>query len=476
MSNHPNTHARHKEWRERGMPHQSPQHTAENTMITEDSFRLLLTQASLVAISNKISAIVKRKMRTGEIAELTKFIAMLPAYNYYRMTVDKAQQTIANDFLTRFRVQLGLVQEQDIDERISGIDRDTDSGGIVDYEKKELLQFTPDENQYKFTAHAERRGNAIIDRAKMEGERSAPDNILPLNQVTQSSQAVVNRELYRGMKTIQHFLDPDSVESMFMRIQTGITNYFNINLSRQLLQFDSRNRVPTSSEYKWYLNRAGQPGQLGDVMIQDTLQQMIQMRLFPFWAPINASVLNPYAKIRVLIRELQAQSVTVTEFIDPSQSIPTLMYYHFELEVKQVVGDRMYLVPIQDLFNFRKPMAQIESVTFVFRTPFGPEVFDPDYGLFTITYGLPTLFTITNPTVTNLNTGDLIYVYNSNSGNQAIDTEINRPAGQVITKLNPTQFTIAVDSSILVGTETDIKVYFGSKRIFFEIEFNSLEQ
>jgi hypothetical protein len=283
------------------------------------------------------------------------------------------------------------------------------------------------------------------------------------------------------MKLLNSFLAPESTEEMFSRIQSINTNYYNINLIHQLIQLDSRNRLPATygsnpNEYKWNIHTSGLPGQLGDVRIQDTTQQIIQMTLFPFWAPVNASVSNPYFKMRLLFKEFVSQSITVSEFNNSGQSTPTLENYHFELEVDKIVGDRMYLIPRQSLFNFRKPMARMETLTTQFRTPFNEEVFDPDSGVFTITYGNPTLFTITSPSVHLLNTGDLIYVYNSNSGNSTIDAIINDSIGYDITKLSATQFTIQVDSSVLAGSEDGINVYYGSKRVFFEVEFLCLEQ
>jgi hypothetical protein len=246
------------------------------------------------------------------------------------------------------------------------------------------------------------------------------------------------------------------------------------------VQFDSRNRLPVTTSantFRWNLHSAGQPGQLGDVRMLDTLQQLIQIKLSPFWAPINNSTINPYATIRMLIIEYSSACVLATEFNDPTISVPTVEQYHFELEVREIMGDRMFLVPRQDTFKFRKPIAKnIDTFTVQFFTPFQVEVFDADQGTFTITYGNPTLFTITSPTSFSLNTGDLIYVYNSHSGNTSIDNEINRVTGQIITKLSNTQFTIAVDSSTLVGSESGVLVYFGSKRLFFQIEFISLEQ
>jgi hypothetical protein len=466
-----NQSGRQRIFRERGMA------IPQDTLITPDNFQIFLTQEALISIANKVSAITKQKLRHGQIDALTKFIARLPGTRYYQKDYNTAQNMIASDFVVRHERMLRTVQEQDLDEHLSGVDQDTDAGTIADYEKKEIFQFTPDENAYKFSAHQDRRGNSVIDEERVAGKRSSPDNLLPLNAV--KTQYIVNKELYKTLKLLQSFMAPESTEEMFNKIQTISTDYDNITLVHQLIQFDSRNRLPVTyntNEYKWNVHTSGQTGQLGNVRILDTLQQIVRMQAYPFWAPVNNSVLNPYAKIRMLIKEFVSQSVIVSEFNDPDQSTPTIEYYHWEFEVQEVSGDRMYLVPKQPLFTFRKPMARIDTITTQFRTPFSDEVFDPDSGVFTITYANPTLFTITNPAVHLLNTGDLIYVYNSDSGDTTIDAEINNVNGHIITKLSTTEFTIPVDSSTLVGTETSINVYYGSKRLFFQIEFLSLEQ
>lgn len=448
-----------------------------DTMILHTNFHLVLTRESLTKIANKISKKTGKKMDLNGMDALVKFVSRLPESRFYNKQYDEVHEMIADDFINRRSSMLKQVQEQDFDTKLSGVDRDTDSGTISDYEKKEVFQFTPDENAYKFTAHQDRRGNSIIDQERVAGKRSSPDNILPLDSV--KSQYMVNNEIYKVMKLMSSFMAPESIESTFSRIQSNLTNYNNISLVHQLVQFDSRNRLPATpnpNDYKWNVHTSGQPGKLGDIRILDTLQQVIRLKIFPFWAPVNPSIANPYAKIRLLIREFIAQSVTVSEFNDPSQSVPTLENYHFEFEVRETVGDRIYLVPAQDIYDFRKPMARVETITTNFRSPFGEEVFDPDSGIFTITYGNPTLFTITNPAVHLLNTGDLVYVYNSDSGDELIDDEINNPLGYNITKISATQFTIPVDSSALVGSETNIHVYYGSKRVFFQIEFLCLEQ
>jgi hypothetical protein len=449
-----------------------------DTLILHSNFKILLTRDSLNNIANNISSIIGRKLTNGDVKALTNFISGLPGTNLYNLTYAQAIRTIAEKFINRNRNN--LLQEQDDNAKLSGVDQDTDFATISDYNKKEVFQFTPDENVFKLSAHADRRGNSIIDRARVKGERSSPDNILPLNR--DAAQKKVNTELLKAANMVQNLVDPDSVEKMISRVQSFMSAYNSVNLVRQIVQLDSRNRLPYTptvniNSYKWNLHSASITGYLGSVRTLDTIQQIIRITAFDFWVPVNYSLIsNPYAKLRMLIEEFNAQSIIASEFNDPDQSIPTEERYHFEFNVSKINGDRMLLTPAQPNFTFRKPMAVLNTMTLNFRTPFQEELFDPDSGNFTITYGNPTLFTITSPTVHLLNTGDLVYVYNSDSGNTTIDRLINIVTGHNITVVSPSQFTINVDSSTLVGTEDNILVYYGSKRLFLQLELTCLEQ
>lgn len=447
-----------------------------DTLLSESNYKIILTQDTLINIANAVSHLLDRKLRISEVDAIKNFVARMSAMPLYGKRYDNGINIIAKNFVRRHSEKLAAVQEQDRDTVLSGIYTDTDSGGVFDYERKELAQLTSNENSYKFTAHQNRRGDSVIDKDRVAGRRGSPNNLLPLS--AEKSQQMVNTELYKTMQLLQNMLSPESTESMFARIQTIGTNYFNINLVHQIIQFDSRNRLPISNpnEFSWDVHTAGKPGQLGAVRVLDTVHQIIQLRAYPFWVPVNDSTSNPYAKIRLLIREFSSQSVTVSEFNNADLSIPTTSNYHFEFDVQQVVADRMLLVPVQDTYSFRKPMNVMDRITTQFFTPFQTEVFDPDFGVYTVFYGAITLFSITSAAAHLLNTGDLVYVYNSDSGDAAIDAAMNRTSGWYITKVGPATFTIPLDTSSLVGSESGIRVYYGSKRVCFQIEFLCLEQ
>jgi hypothetical protein len=453
-----------KELRLRGVP--------LNTIVTTDNYdSILITKESLITIANHVSAAIKRKVTQGEVSMLLKFIRSLRSDTFYGMKLAEAQKSIADKFLTREQDMLAGLEEQDDDAKLSGVREVTDEGTFDEYQKKEIMQLSKDETRFKTTAFPDRRGNAIIDRARVEGTRSSPNNIKGVSQ--QDATDVT----YNAMRALQNFLDPESVEDLINKLRDNeLHTYDDISLVHQTLQLDSRNRLQnnTSNEYKWNIHAAGMPGHLGDVRIQDTLQQVIEVKVRPFWIPFTGPLDTYYGTIRMLIKEFYSQSIQVTEFLDPLEGNPKVSQYHFEFEIKQQDLNRIFLKPKHSTYRFRKPFARVETLTITFSTPYSDLTLLPDRGNFTMTYGNPTLFT--SPNAHNLSTGDLVYIINASTGDSSIDAELNRPQGQIVTRVDDFNFTIQVDTSSLVGTETNIHVFYGSKRIVLPLEFTSLEQ
>lgn len=444
-----------------------------NTPITSDTYEILLTKDSLLNITNRISAIIKRQLTAPEVTKVVQFVRKLPETKYYQKSLGDVQNIIAHDYVTRYKLQQRSIEDQEDIDALVGVDKDTDDGSLQDYQKKELGQLSRDENNFKIKTFADRRGNAIVDRDRAEGRRSSPDNIPP----AKPSDVEVKRATVEGMKAISQFLDTESFEDLLGRQRNSYLTFDNVALPHQILQFDSRNRRVTNyktNEYTWYIHPAGKPGQLGDVRTQDTLQQIIAIKICPFWLPISSPLDIYYNKVRMLIKEFQDQSIQVTEFLDPSMHDPTSRPYHFEFEIKELQFNRVYLVPCKSTYVFRRPYAQLNNLTIMFYYPFEPLTLQPDRGTFTMTFGNPTLFTTIAPD--NLATGDLVYITNANTGDSDLDAELNRQQGQIITRLDDFNFTVQVDTSSIAGSQNNVDVYYGAKRIFFQMEFTCLEQ
>jgi len=451
-----------------------------NTIVTPDNQGILLEKETLLSISNKISSITGAKMTATSVSELVDMIKYMPPEQFFKRSLNHAENTIAKMFMTKHLREAAHVDV--------GLDRDGgDNTHLGDYMKQEVMQTSADEHQYKYTAHADRRGNSIIDRDRVDGLRSSPNNVASsygINPELGVNDPAFIGKIMEALNRVGSSFDPENIDQMFDRARSsvpGLQTFQNICFPHRVVPLDSRNKLQAhnmENEIKWNLHSSGDSGRLGDVRIQDTLQEVIRVKICPFWIPIQDPLDEYYDKIRIHIKEFWQASI-VTEFLESDQTTPTTYNYHFEMEITEKKADRILLTPICNTYTFSKPIARIETLTVCFRSPFKAITLLDDQGLFTMTYSIaaaaPTVFSI-NSGVHNLNTGDLVYIIDTNTGNNALTSTINRTSGHFITRINNTDFSINVDTNTLSpGSETNISVVYGSKRIFLQMEFTSLE-
>lgn len=443
------------------------------TLITPDNGGILLEKETLKLIANRISSGLNRKLTAGEVESLIKFTRELPPSQFYQKPLEFGIERITNLFIGRHKNIINSISRDtgSISE-LARIDEITDRGTVSEYLSQELLQTSDSEHQFKWTSHPDRRGNAVIDRDRVNGLRSSPDNV--------ASGTNAPDIVSQALASMSAVMNPDFIDKLFKRAQSttiGIQSFYSITLPHRTVLFDSRNRNlanTAQNRVSWYINVAGRPGSSGDIQVQDTLQQVIRARISPFWIPVSGPLDDYYGIIDMYVHEFW-QQIDVTEFLGSDQSIPTTYGYHFRFKIDRKGKNRLYLVPETPEYTFSKPVAQVNTITVSFRSPFAPVVLDNDRGVYTATYGNPTLYTLTSGTNHELSTGDLVYVIDFNSPNVSLNAAMNTTQGLTITRINDTQFTVNVDSSAFVGTLTDINVTYGSKRFFFEIEFISLE-
>lgn len=460
---------KHKELDRRGIP--------LNTVITPDNCSLLLTKDSLRNITNHISQVTNKKFTPNEVNELLEFISNLPPEMFFGTNLENAQKSIVVNFLNKHNVNYILKEQQwpiSVVE-ITKLNEVTPYPTIDEYQKKELKQLSRNESEYKYQQFGSRIGNAIIDRDKMDGHRSVPDGYPPGKKI---SPEEMTKNTHEVLNMVRDFLDPESINQIIGRLY-NFNTFDSISLPHQTIPIDSKNRLLSNTnpiEYSWNINYAGQPGESGDIQVQDTITQVVQMHIESFWMPKTPSIGNYYQRIRMFIKEFTNQSTWSYDFIPSAGGTqPIATYFHFELNVTKIENDRVLLTPVNPIYTFRKPIAQVNTITIIFYTPILPLTYVPDRDTYTITFANPTQFTLVSGT-NNLSTGDLVYIMNANTTSSTINTLLNSASGYFITKLSNTQFTIPVDTSSLTGTETNVTVYYGSKRIFFPLEFTSLEQ
>ena len=230
---------------------------------------------------------------------------------------------------------------------------------------------------------------------------------------------------------------------MLEKIRASNTSVDSINLKNITLQFDTRNRKPTESNYSWNVYSSGYNGRRGDLNITgNQLQNIISMRVVSFWLPISTT--NYYKKIRMFIKEFGSQSISVSEFLGPNEENYTEPY-HFEFNVEKIEGNRAFLVPERNTFLFTTPMTQTDTFTVIFRSPFENTPVETDSGVFVVTYGATT--TLVTTSSHKLSTGDVVYLTGISTGVKFLNNALNTFSGLPVTVLSTTQLSVPVDSS-----------------------------
>lgn len=457
----------------------------QSTMLSVDNYNLLLSKDSLTIIADHVSDKYGRSLNPGEIKTIVGFVKELPERQYVGKPLVDTQLVIANQYIKRVQTMKESMSEEDDIVNVTELTDDTDEPGMQEYQKKEIGQYSANEHPTKHATFHNRRGNAYVDARKdnqtmLLADRSTPDNVK-----ASASEVDYARDSYKMLKLQAKYLKtmvgvfgPEHMDEMLHRTSKDLQTYQSISLPRNPVPLDSRFRKvehPNPQEYRWELHPAGAQGHPGDVQLQDTIQEVVQMRICPFWIPVTDIDNQYYSKIRLLIKEFKNQSWQGTEFTAGNQV--KRYNFHFEFDVERDIGrNRFLLTPCNaGIFTFKKPVSRVESITICMLAPFELILPNKDRLLFTVTFSNPAVFTATEPH--NLSTGDLVYIMNLASSNMNANIDVNRDAGHIITRLNSTQFSIPVDlSAVPGGPATNVEVQFGSKRILINIEFISLEQ
>ena len=481
----------HKEERRAGYP--------EDTLLTQDNYgKIMVNKEALLLICNRVSAMTKRKLTPTEVDGIRLHIRRMPESQLYGRTYGNGIAYLAQSYLNRSM----RYEEQDDLRNIARLD-DND---LHEVQKAEVLQLSKNEHDWAFRAHVPRTGESIIDAEKVEGARSIPNGISPVGSLPNGVNGSIqppgvlsspnngmgggvpleeyNKVAIPALKALQEFLSPNNINNLATKFRNNQTfdTYNRISLSRQQVLLDSRNRSLADDRPNarlWNIFTAGSYGNQGSVMLRDTLQNIVEMELAPFWIPVPTTRTTYYGMITMEIPELQDQSTPITEFLQTgSQRVIKTDFYSWLLKIEKVTGDLMYLVPLETKLRFRFPVARLEHLTLRFWSPYEELQLQQDFLSFTMTYGVSTI--LTNPTdngnavLHNITTGDLIYVYSSNTGNLTLDSVLSQKTGYFATRINSTTISIPVDTSVLSGSQI-VNVFIGSKRLNVQFRFTCLD-
>jgi hypothetical protein len=189
------------------------------------------------------------------------------------------------------------------------------------------------------------------------------------------------------------------------------------------------------------------------------IQDILEIEIFPFSIPYISAADNYYKKITMSILELSSISIDAYE--------DSQFHFMFKSEKNKNLID---LTPINSVFRFYKPIAELTNFTLRFGSPLNPIVFDKDR-LYTsnIDYTAnPGILTFSENH--NLLSGDIIYITQFTTDDPARDfniiNEINDKNGHLCTRTNNLSISINVDFTLVTSpNDALVEVYFGSKRI-----------
>ncbi len=219
----------------------------------------------------------------------------------------------------------------------------------------------------------------------------------------------------------------------------------------------------------------------GGVIVGNTLQDIIEIEIFPFTIPYKPVYATFYNKITLGINEWSSNAF---EAYEGGQ-------FHFEFDIERIDNNLIYLKPINNKYTFSTPVNRIDSFSLSFGAVYPKIAFDKDRMVpsnisFTDTLGL-----ITFSEQHNLVTGDLIYISGFNTPDPARDVDmiqiVNRNEGHIIVKKDNYSFIINVDLSAVrhevpIGSqiypidsfEQSISIFFASKRVQIQMRLGYL--
>jgi hypothetical protein len=444
-------------------------------IFSRETSGLLNNDYSLSRIADLVQKKSKKPFTIGDNNTLVKLLSMVSREKYLGKTFYNVWDSIAEYYANLPVATKRKIYNSDFNPNSDPKTQEEygQFDDIKSYQNAELKKLTDNENPLRATLFPSNQNPSVLTREN----RSIPDGIARNTGLhTATGQIQLYEKLLTVLQDVHSVLNPESLDESLKKIQFSNTNYQSVNLKTITIQFDTRNnnRLGTD-DYTWGIQNTGFNGTRGDIYVQDMPQNLIYMKITEMEVPYTENATNYYNTLRLLIKEFSAQSITVSQFLGPTQTRNNTSPYHFEFQVKSINRNRAIIVPVQPLYIFRRPITQMDRVTLLWYNPYEPIRFDTDQLDFVATYGGATTV-FNSPTPHNLTTGDLVYINNASTGSLSLDNILNNTNGLPVTVLSTTSISVSVNSATAtVLSQNGVTIYFGSKRIFFNIEFKCLD-
>ncbi len=287
-----------------------------------------------------------------------------------------------------------------------------------------------------------------------------------LDNATDTLQSIINMPIDKRIQVIKYLNYNSLFRDEYIVIDSRYRNTANVD--NTTIEFTLITNTKTRGDH-------------GGIIVGNTLQDIVEIEIFPFTIPYKPVYATFYNKMTLAVNEWAASSF---EAYEGGQ-------FHFEFDIDRIDNNLIYLKPINNKYTFSNPVNKIDVFSLSFGAVYPKISFDDDrmYASsisYTDTLGL---FTFDNPH--NLVTGDLVYITGFSTPDPATDVDIitivNRPEGHVIVKKNNYSFIINVDitsvrHAVPPGSDNYpidtfkqlILVYFASKRIQIQMRLGYL--
>lgn len=288
-----------------------------------------------------------------------------------------------------------------------------------------------------------------------------------LDQTGNRSLAISLSESY-VLPVVQEKLPSDSGESS----KTDIMKESEYGFEDTYLYFDSDAKESTAEDLANGILRYS----IVKLNQNNPLKNIIEMQLGNFYIPeittgANFPLYFFYKRVNILIEEMKTRSIRAQDDV----------LFHFEMDV-QPSGIANLLTPAanEGKFIFRQPFRDITSITFRFRAPIKPVVFEQDIFEFTAIVGTsPARITTTQPHGLTIASLVSIFCRNFTSDVGNIDPLINSVDGHLVTVIdaNILEFpAIGISGFDFTGIGGAIpgELTVGFRRIAFSMRFRSL--
>lgn len=417
--------------------------------------REILTRESMRTIANKISERINRNLSTVEISDLFAFTRSLAAQNWNTSSVPDIRLKLARNF---------------IESRFTNEGRAKISNDIVDVHEimKAHIGTSDQEPDFETVNNVDEDGNPIDLKA---GTSSVPavttaasslgslDNIGTIDKILNVA-SIGNLATFMGKSddsSFQQLVNPQAAHRMnYIMLDSRYRDLSQDTQSGGIVNFTWNFLANSSANTQGGVNSLGNVQQLVSIMCGD-------LRI-PFQ---NNALINAYKRVSLLINEFGGQSYIGQE--------GRKFHFIFKTELDGNMIECKALMDGKGVFDFAKPITQLDTFTVSFSCPLEPMVFDMDRMLMSVAYTATARLVSTIPH--KLQTGDQVYVSNFTTADPATDNAVitlaNNVNGFNVYVVDPVTIELqGLDLSVVTApiSPLNIQVYFGSKRVFIPLQ------